>query len=564
MEVNFYPIFIIEIFEFFRYCISDIVYISRYFGREVSHKGKLQFGKDIMSKHTIVGSGSLMPESFYLRKMEQTCLYEDPDLLNNHYRSTLKDLRPDAPFFESDQPRYNNYSEDRLNLRYHGKRVPTEPYLPEGTFLDFQFLEKDPRGIALEPDFSKYRTQQEYRGRYIKHGNDEDNSVPSSGWHPTHVVRDIKGQFYNMKERIKIFDESFDGRHNGGVYVNKLHTSGVCLQDNDERKPIMRDEMCYNRANVINDLSNDTSTGWRRTTDHRFQVAKYGQIRGNAPLETSNWNKNRSNAKIDHDINLSWKDQNVSKTMVLKMVDMANKKRNDINSGRTVYLNESEDNQMGRSRKLTPQDLIQIRTNVDKSQVDAPHTTLNGQVVNYRQAHPQLDTTRASRIIMDPTIVDFMLSVNRKMPKHELNDLREEIEQTGETFQILVENGNRIGTQEYGNEMLWESEADYIKGESVKIANYAKLGYQLAPVGQNIQDMSFEQYTKNSKEGGQRRGAQTNDLYNMEVLDYDNKFGRDIDAVKQIGHMGNKYVRHLTDYEGTNNTLAGLESANTR
>ncbi len=85
---------------------------------------------------SIVGSGSLMPESFYLKKMETTCIYEDPDQLENFYRQSLKDISPDKPFFESDQPRYNNFSQDRLNLRHYGKRVETLPYLPDGTFLD--------------------------------------------------------------------------------------------------------------------------------------------------------------------------------------------------------------------------------------------------------------------------------------------------------------------------------------------------------------------------------------------------------------------------------------------
>lgn len=513
-----------------------------------------------MSKHSIVGSGSLMPESTYLKKIEQTCLYEDPDQLDAHFRFTLKDRRPSEILFESDQPRYNNYSRDRLNLRHHGRRTTAEPYLPDGSFIDWQFLDKDPRGTAMEPDFSKHRSQQEYRGKYIKHGNDEDNSVPSSGWHPTHVIRDINAQFYNMKSRMKIFDESMDGRHNGGVYVNKLHTSTQCLVENDEKKPIMRDEMCYNRANIINDLSNDTAVGYKRVTDHRFQIAKYGQIRSVAPLETQNWNKNRMNAKIDHDIMLSWKDQQVPQTIVIKMADMANRKRQEIDSGKTTYLHESQDNQFERSRKLTPQDLIQIKLFGDESRGEDAHTAINGIARNLKQGRPQLDKNRGVKVIIDPSIVDFMSSVNRKMQKHEFNDLREDVEQSGEISNLLIEGTNISANKDYDTGMLWESKHTDFKDDSQKIANYAKLAYKLES---NMQTVDFEQFTKRSKESNQRTFTQTNDLYGAEVVDYDNTFGKDIESAKLIGHMGNKYMRRLMDYDGKVNNL-NVEAVNSR
>jgi hypothetical protein len=502
-----------------------------------------------MARHSIVGSGSLIPEDVFLRKQEVTCLFEDPELLTNHFRNTLKDLRPDKPFFDSDQPRYNNYSRDRLNLRHHGRRSTAEPYLPEGTFLDHEFTIKDPRGIATGPDMMQYRRQQEARGKFIKHGNDEDNSVPSSGWNPSHVVRDIKGQFYNLKERMKIFDESMDGRHNGGAAQTKLISTGVCMQETSERKPIMRDEMCYNRSNVINDLSNNTSIGWRRTTDHRFQVAKYGQIRSNAPLSTQDWSKNRANARLEHDVLLSWKDQNVSKQLTLKMIDMARKKYNDIESGKTVLFSQSKDSQMSRSKKLSSNDLVGVKSQTDETRAPDPNSLLYSEQAPYKMAHPTLDNKKMDKVIIDPFIVDYMSSINRKMAPREMDDLRENIEQSGESHGVLIEQKNKMCNPQIdvNNELLWESEANYEKGRSMNVANYSKIAANTFINPRNQDNIDYEKYTKNSKITGQRRGQLLNNMYNMEVVDYDNAYGKEVNAVKQIGNMGTKYVRHFID-----------------
>lgn len=519
-----------------------------------------------MSRHSIVGSGSIIPESVYLKKYEQTCVFEDPDQLNNHFRNTLKDRRPDKPFFESDTPRYNNYSSDRLNLRHHGRRVTAEPYLPEGTFIDYEFTVKDPRGTAIGPDMMKYRGQQEVRGKFIKQGNDEDHSVPSSGWNPTHLVKDMRNQFYNTKSRMKIFDESMDSRHNGGTKQTMITSTGICMQETDERKPIMQDEMCYNRSNVINDLSNNTSIGWRRTTDHVFKVAKYGQIRSNAPLEVQNWAKNRSNARVEHDVFLSWKDQNIPKTLSLKMIDMARKKYSDMESGRTVLLSQSKDNQITRSRKLTAKDLSGIQSReTDETRAPDSHSLLKAEQSPYKVMQPVLDSTKMDKIIIDPLIIEQMCSINRKMASRDMDDLRDSIVQSNESYGIFMEQSNSKHNPnvEMNNEILWESEANYEKGRSMCIANYSKIAANTIITANNPNDVDFERYKRNSKTNNQRRGRLTNDLYNMDVVDYDNKYGSEVDKVKQVGKMGSKYVRHFIDGGDRDSDMVDITSANT-
>lgn len=500
----------------------------------------------------LTGSGNSISQEMYQKKMEMTCIFEDPDQLNNYFRSSLKDLRPDLPMFESDQKRTNNYSQDRLNLRHCGKRVAATPDLPDGTFLDYAFLEKDVRGIRLDPNMNKYKDQQFARGKFIRHGIDDDNSVPSSGWNPTKVMKDIKGQYYNLKNRLKIFEESQYGRHNGGTQqVERNLQKNNYMQQHNDRKPIMRDETGYNRNNVVNDLSNNTSIGWKRTTDHRFQVAKYGQMRNNAKLDDQDWSKNRANARVEHDILLSWKDQTVSKALTLKMIDIAKKKSADIENGKNISFEEGLDSQV-RSVKLTPADLCGIQAHDSKmSQDDAAHTMLYGDQVSHRKGSHIIhnpDSNLMAKTVIDPFILDFMSSINRKMSPREIDDLRNQIIQSDEYHGILIRQKNRKCNQKIknNNELLWNSVANFEKGTSMNIANYSRLT-KIRNANKNEYD--YENYKTSQKISTQKKRLLTNDMYMPDAVKYDNAYGDERTGTKLCGALGAKYMNNFHERE---------------
>lgn len=505
-------------------------------------------------KSGISGSGSLMTEASYLKKMEQTVIFEDPNMLENYNRQTLKDIRPDAPFFESDQTRRDNrLSTDKLSLRHHGNRSNgVEAYLPDGTFLDFEGLTKDKRGLALDPNMNLHRKQQEARGKFIKQGIDDDNSVPSMGWHPTNVVKDIKGQFYNVKNRLKIFDESMSTINNSGVRKHASTTIDQCLQQTDERAPEMQDQMCYTRSNIINDLSNNTSIGWKRTTDHLFKVAKYGAMRGQASGKNQNFLKNRSNAQIDHDVLLSYQDQNTSKLLTIKMIDLAKQKANDMESGKGAMLGFSLSNAK-RARKITNNDLTGFaHNNTDESMITSAHTMLNGEQVPHLSGgavQPIVDNVMR-KVVIDPFIIDYMASINRKMTTKEVKDLRDSVYRSAAFTGLLVSQTNAKCSNKniVNNELLWQSTANFERGKSMKIANFNRLSGIKGAKDMNMLD--FEEYKSKQKTSKQRRGKiSAPTLYTMDATQYDNDAGIEYDRVKLVGKMGSKYTQayHMTD-----------------
>lgn len=518
-------------------------------------------------KSSIVGSGSLMSESAYLAKMEQTCIFESPTMLDDYMRSSLKDIRPDKPLFEGDQTRRNNFSEDRLNLRHHGKRVATEPYLPDGTFLDFDGLNPDSRGAsAMGPDMKLHRKQQEARGKFVKYYDDGDYSVPGEGINQATMIKLKKGAFYDVKDRLKIFDESMNSFHNGGTAQVKKKTTGECMQEFDGRNPEMRDEVCYNRANLTNDLSNNTSIGWRRTTDNHFQVAKYGMVRKTQNPNTNNYLKNRSNAQVEHDVLVSWRDQNTAKSVTVKMVDLAKRKHTSMKNGENTLFSKSEQSK-NRHRKLTPADLVMVKHDTEETRAADANMLLGGaqsQHVTGKMMAPILDSNRMKKVSVDPVIITYMASVNRKMGKERTSDLRDQILQTSMFNGLLVGQSNRAkSNKEIKNELLWDSIANYVKGVSMKVANYSHLATSTLSRPKDHGHYDFELYKQDQKTSGQKRGNVSNPaMYVFESTEFDNDPGMEVTGTKIIGGLGRKYMRGFMDTDTKREELHDI-TANT-
>ena len=517
-------------------------------------------------KSGIQGSGSNMSTAMYLKKMEQTCLFEDPDMMDSYYRSTLKNMHCDKPMFESDQPRLDNYSEDRLNLRHSGARVTTQPYLPDGTFLDFGGLEADSRGTAVDPNMMLHRKQQEARGKFIKFYSDDDTSVPSEGRTQARVIADIKGQFYRVKDQLKIFDTSFDSRHNGGTKQVLRTNAAECLQEPSAKGYEMSDAMCYNTANVTNSLSNNTSIGWRRTTDHVFKVAKYGLNRKVQDGKENNFLKNRQNATIAHDVLVSYQSQNVMKSVGLKMIDLAKKKENSLQFGNAAEFGKGKTG-MQRSQKLTPKDLSGMMSqSVAVSQDATAHTMLNGEQVSHingKMTQQRRDLNLKKKGLVDMYIVSYMSNNNRKLNKNVLGDLREEITQSADFVTLLMEQNNKQNSViEVKNELLWNSLANFEKGTSMKLQNYKRGADKLGAKDQA--DYAFEEYKKDQKTSDQRRGnIQNPDQYIFDVTDYELLPGLEVVGTKLIGGMGSKYTRENMD-EGDIDFNDGIAVGNSR
>jgi hypothetical protein len=127
----------------------------------------------IMPRNSIVGTGGwAMPIDIYLKKNQYTCMPEDTEAFERYSRGVLTDMKCDEPLWEDEFVRKDTRSEEKLNIFHHGRRSDKVPDLPDGTFLDGEFMEHDPRPSTNEHDWQKFREDRAYRNKYYKYRND--------------------------------------------------------------------------------------------------------------------------------------------------------------------------------------------------------------------------------------------------------------------------------------------------------------------------------------------------------------------------------------------------------
>jgi len=219
-----------------------------------------------------------MPDDALVSKFEQT---DDGDVeygYDDFVRREIKDRRPDAPTFESEEPRKSLSNKGYLNLIHSNNRGGSEPRHSE------MFLEDtwgDPRGIATDPDYKELRRQHEARTRFVRWSADADNSVPSGRWSEGELMRKKQQVLRQLRPRLMWFTTSKDGRRLGEtpVYNNRpvvskidktIQAYGDIVQayaENPQRATTIMSNTIIARSKMYQ----------QNTTDHEFTVAHYGE-----------------------------------------------------------------------------------------------------------------------------------------------------------------------------------------------------------------------------------------------------------------------------------------------
>lgn len=245
-----------------------------------------------------------MPPELHLKKLEQTCMYEREDQLDDFFRSTLKDRTPDQPSLAQDLPRetQNQLRSEVLNIRHSAARTPAEPIHPD---LFLGFTERDTRGYHnAGPDFKKFTDQSKSRARFLDlvsdHGSDW--TIPEGTRSEMRHIRDLRKTIDASRERFKIFDTAFDSRANQWSGARTHHVSvkpktasdGTILNLNNAQEVNQRKDNTKLRTDLI-------KVGYRQTGDHRFSVAQYGLLSKqarSANIHSSQY-KNKPSHKFD-------------------------------------------------------------------------------------------------------------------------------------------------------------------------------------------------------------------------------------------------------------------------
>lgn len=225
---------------------------------------------------------SPVPAAAIASKYETTNNYYERDI-GEYMRGELSDFRTEAPAFESDMPRdMGQFSKTRLNLRHIGTVAEDQPYLPDGTFLDAEFIGEDTRGADGQPRFQDARKQKEARAKFVKFASDADNSVVESGIGPEQMNKQIRKSQQLFKERFNNFDESM-GNYTTSSAHNSYKSSETLLTTHDGTIVDLSDTTARNRFDYVGQLSTNLPGVLRMNVpDHRVKISQYSHIRPSA------------------------------------------------------------------------------------------------------------------------------------------------------------------------------------------------------------------------------------------------------------------------------------------
>jgi hypothetical protein len=464
--------------------------------------------------HSLADSGAYgdMPNDLYLRKIQATPYPEDPDQIDRHIRTLLTDFRPDDPNLAFEAPRDPSdrgggpHSNQFLNLRHYGTfGDESDPYLPDGSFTDHEFTQRDDRGIAIGPDMRKHMEQQYARSAFIKMYDDSDYSVPETGINPVKMVANIKSGMNQYKDRWKNFDESMDSWHNGGI-AQQGRPWGVTT-DNYETDGVIKDlvDMTQgNRRDAVSMLSGDPTIGYRYTVpDHRMKIAHYGFVRANQDKNYQNWNNNRSSSFVDHAYMAVVDGELVNRELAKLIVDLQGQRNIREKVVQGGGFNESSVNQQAR-KKLDVSDIYKImQIGGVISQGKAPHAEFEGmRVAKYGNLPMNNNRELVKNVQVNHEILNSMQQANKKLKERDIKDLREAIAKSAADNGIYKIANNKSTVKEglTNNQTRNVSDPRYIEAQKTT-KNYA--GIKPSNLMKNkLANMNGEDFVSDSKMRG--------------------------------------------------------------
>lgn len=371
-------------------------------------------------------SYEMFPEKY---ESSEGLLFEDPEELHDDRRETLKDFTPDNnTMFASDEPRRNPGSAFRLNLREYGAPGSgTDPW--QNDEVDTQFHDADPRGYLTEQPWNEYRRHLEAQLRRIDFKDDGDYSVTGGGIHPNTMYKNIRSAQNWVKDRLKIFSTSFEGRSNGGVGVydnvsevfksdfedSSVLTDGTGMARTFE-DPVVRQRITTRLSNILHGGS--AALRANTTTDHRVKVASYGKLysqRGLIPFE--------SQLRITEDdtpYSQMEKAQGVvPKNLVRMMASSADPSKENMTA---TAANRHDRQKSGKDAKLTDRDLtLENRNNMVTGDILALLGITENEV-KWLESYRNQDRKTADQMLAN---IYEMAEVVHRMPMHAKLQARE-------------------------------------------------------------------------------------------------------------------------------------------
>lgn len=430
---------------------------------------------------SLLGMSGDIPDDMYLRKIEVSRYEEDPMIHEKYSRRQLADFRPDEAVLASDIARKDNHSAEYLSMRISGARSEVDPWLPDGTFTDHEFLERDSRGVYNEPNFNQFREQSKQRMSFVNFGKDADYSVPESGINPVKMRTLIRDNQQEYADRFQNFDESFDARATAGT-VPVAAGSRVPLYELSGTMLNISEATAANRQDFTDRASNKIEGLFRWTTpDHRIKISKYGDVRPMLDINSVSWNTNRDNVYLDHQRVAQFQDKVINRKLAMLITDIEGiQSTRQIVAQGTEYGESQANRQRGR-RKLNPDDLYKlIQIGMQSGSAAEVFDPESGRVdgAGMRRVAPGTSDVREalSNVMVNVDMADSMRQVNKRIQPSQTDnaDIRASVAESSANLALDIQQDSRgrpvIVPREH---VMRESMDNRHKEESREVKSYA-------------------------------------------------------------------------------------------
>lgn len=220
----------------------------------------------------------VLTEDLWIKKLERTCMQDNPADVNNYHVSLLRDYNADKETFtqyeQRSQGNQNVLRSSVLNLRHHGARSDATPDHPD---LFLGSMDRDT--YHGQPDFRKIVDQAKARMKYkdLRSDHGSDFTIASGGVSDYELKNNLAKAAKASTSRMKIFRTAWNSFDPSKYYTRKNTGNAAKYSQSDELKT---DAMVNKqRKSNLENYQDQNAIGYRQTTDHRFKIATYSSIK---------------------------------------------------------------------------------------------------------------------------------------------------------------------------------------------------------------------------------------------------------------------------------------------
>lgn len=286
-----------------------------------------------MSGTTILDSYGQIDPIYIYKRNERTNTPFPEDYYNQYARQVLKNPYQEAPLFEYEINRKFNQSTDMLNIRETGRRTDKEPWLPDGTFLDFDAFAPDPRSMMQDPDYTLFITSSRARARnYTKKLDTDANQLMIDGCiHPAQMEYRKHSTIPRYKNAFRNFSTAYAGWASGSGL--KQYKQSNAMKHGSVPSSIgshLQDNVAGTRRYDATTQLSMTQLGWNSTTDHRFPVSSYSMVRPEMAYGANVPERNQRSTFVEYEVPVAIENENMPQNIKETMVSRINRRRNEI------------------------------------------------------------------------------------------------------------------------------------------------------------------------------------------------------------------------------------------